>query len=122
MLAESWKRMKDAKVYGTMGAFLGLVAFPLADYLDGNQMTLKSAGLGAAVGAVVGTGAGMLINAAKNGEIEDYTVVAPLLGAGTTVAGSKMYNRSMSNKRLISNGLVGGTVGLALGGTIDYLT
>ena len=122
MLAESWNRMKDAKVYGTMGAFLGLIAFPLADYLDGNSMTLKSAGLGAAVGAVVGTGAGMLINAARNGEIEDYTVVAPLLGVGTTVAGSKMYNRSMSTKRLISNGLVGGTVGLALGGTIDYLT
>ena len=85
MLAESWNRMKDAKVYGTMGAFLGLIAFPLADYLDGNSMTLKSAGLGAAVGAVVGTGAGMLINAARNGEIEDYTVVAPLLDRKSVV-------------------------------------
>ena len=122
MVADAWERIKAAKEFGTIGAFIGLAVFPLADYLDGNPMTLKSAGLGAVVGAAVGTGVGMLINAARNGEIEDYTVVAPLLGAGTTIAGSKLYDRSMGNKRLLSIGLVGGTVGLALGGTIDYLT
>ena len=45
-------------------------------------MSLKSAGLGALVGAAVGTGAGMLINAARDNRIENYVVVAPLLGTG----------------------------------------
>ena len=58
------------------------MAFPLIDTLDGNSMTLKSAGLGALVGAAVGTGAGILINAARDNRIENYVVVSPLLGTG----------------------------------------
>ena len=106
------------------GAVVGFMAFPLIDTLDGNSMTLKSAGLGALVGAAVGTGAGILINAARDNRIENYVVVSPLLGTGATMAALKAYprTRSMSNKRLISAGLVGGTVGLTLGGSLDYLT
>lgn len=118
------KQLNDAKLYTMSGAVIGFMAFPLIDTLDGNRMSLKSAGLGALVGAAVGTGAGMLINAARDNRIENYVVVAPLLGTGATMAGLKAYprTRSMSNKRLISAGLVGGTVGLTLGGSLDYLT
>ena len=117
-------RLKAAQLYTLSGAVLGGLTFPILDYLDGNSLSLKSAGLGVLVGAAVGTGAGMLINAGRDGQIEDYVVVAPLLGAGATMDGLKLYprTRSWSNKRLISSGLVGGTVGLAVGGTIDYLT
>ena len=118
------KQLNDAKLYTMSGAVLGFMAFPLIDTLDGNSMTLKSAGLGALVGAAVGTGAGILINAARDNRIENYVVVSPLLGTGATMAALKAYprTRSMSNKRLISAGLVGGTVGLTLGGSLDYLT
>ena len=118
------KQLNDAKLYTMSGAVIGFMAFPLIDTLDGNAMTLKSAGLGALVGAAVGTGAGMLINAARDNRIENYVVVSPLLGTGATMAALKAYprTRSMSNKRLISAGLVGGTVGLTLGGSLDYLT
>lgn len=118
------KQLSDAKLYTMSGAVLGFMAFPLIDTLDGNSMTLKSAGLGALVGAAVGTGAGILINAARDNRIENYVVVSPLLGTGATMAALKAYprTRSMSNKRLISAGLVGGTVGLTLGGSLDYLT
>jgi len=118
------KQLNDAKLYTMSGAVMGFMAFPLIDTLDGNAMTLKSAGLGALVGAAVGTGAGMLINAARDNRIENYVVVSPLLGTGATMAALKAYprTRSMSNKRLISAGLVGGTVGLTLGGSLDYLT
>ena len=123
-----WDNIKSqldgAKLYTMSGAVIGFMAFPIIDSLDGNEMTLKSAGLGALVGAAIGTGAGMLINAARDNKIENYVVVAPLLGTGATMAGLKAYpkTRSMSNKRLISAGLVGGTVGLTLGGSLDYLT
>ena len=118
------KQLNDAKLYTMSGAVVGFMAFPLIDTLDGNRMSLKSAGLGALVGAAVGTGAGMLINAARDNRIENYVVVSPLLGTGATMAALKAYprTRSMSNKRLISAGLVGGTVGLTLGGSLDYLT
>ena len=118
------KQLNDAKIYTMSGAVMGFMAFPLIDTLDGNAMTLKSAGLGALVGAAVGTGAGILINAARDNRIENYVVVSPLLGTGATMAALKAYprTRSMSNKRLISAGLVGGTVGLTLGGSLDYLT
>tara|TARA_B100001287_G_scaffold167955_1_gene141275 strand:+ start:884 stop:1264 length:381 start_codon:yes stop_codon:yes gene_type:complete len=118
------KQLNDAKLYTMSGAVMGFMAFPLIDTLDGNAMTLKSAGLGALVGAAVGTGAGILINAARDNRIENYVVVSPLLGTGATMAALKAYprTRSMSNKRLISAGLVGGTVGLTLGGSLDYLT
>ena len=118
------KQLNDAKLYTMSGAVIGFMAFPLIDTLDGNAMTLKSAGLGALVGAAVGTGAGILINAARDNRIENYVVVSPLLGTGATMAALKAYprTRSMSNKRLISAGLVGGTVGLTLGGSLDYLT
>ena len=118
------KQLNDAKLYTLSGAVVGFMAFPLIDTLDGNSMTLKSAGLGALVGAAVGTGAGILINAARDNRIENYVVVSPLLGTGATMAALKAYprTRSMSNKRLISAGLVGGTVGLTLGGSLDYLT
>ena len=118
------KQLNDAKLYTMSGAVIGFMAFPLIDTLDGNAMSLKSAGLGALVGAAVGTGAGMLINAARDNRIENYVVVSPLLGTGATMAALKAYprTRSMSNKRLISAGLVGGTVGLTLGGSLDYLT
>ena len=117
-------QLNNAKLYTMSGAVIGFIAFPLIDTLDGNAMTLKSAGLGALVGAAVGTGAGMLINAARDNRIENYVVVSPLLGTGATMAALKAYprTRSMSNKRLISAGLVGGTVGLTLGGSLDYLT
>ena len=117
-------QLDGAKLYTMSGAVIGFMAFPIIDSLDGNEMTLKSAGLGALVGAAIGTGAGMLINAARDNKIENYVVVAPLLGTGATMAGLKAYpkTRSMSNKRLISAGLVGGTVGLTLGGILDYLT
>jgi len=123
-----WDKIKTqlgaAKVYTMSGAVMGFIAFPLIDTLDGNSMSLQSAGLGALVGAAVGTGAGILINAARDNRIENYVVVAPLLGTGATIAALKAYpkTRSMSNKRLISAGLVGGTVGLTLGGSLDYLT
>ena len=123
-----WDKIKTqlgaAKVYTMSGAVMGFIAFPLIDTLDGNSMSLQSAGLGALVGAAVGTGAGILINAARDNRIENYVVVAPLLGTGATMAALKAYpkTRSMSNKRLISAGLVGGTVGLTLGGSLDYLT
>ena len=123
-----WDKIKTqlgaAKVYTMSGAVMGFMAFPLIDTLDGNSMSLQSAGLGALVGAAVGTGAGILINAARDNRIENYVVVAPLLGTGATIAALKAYpkTRSMSNKRLISAGLVGGTVGLTLGGSLDYLT
>lgn len=123
-----WDKIKAqlgaAKVYTMSGAVMGFIAFPLIDTLDGNSMSLQSAGLGALVGAAVGTGAGILINAARDNRIENYVVVAPLLGTGATIAALKAYpkTRSMSNKRLISAGLVGGTVGLTLGGSVDYLT
>ena len=118
------KQLNDAKLYTMSGAVMGFMAFPLIDTVDGNAMTLKSAGLGALVGAAVGTGAGILINAARDNRIENYVVVSPLLGTGATMAALKAYprTRSMSNKRLISAGLVGGTVGLTLGGSLDYLT
>ena len=118
------KQLNDAKLYTMSGAVVGFMTFPLIDTLDGNSMTLKSAGLGALVGAAVGTGAGILINAARDNRIENYVVVSPLLGTGATMAALKAYprTRSMSNKRLISAGLVGGTVGLTLGGSLDYLT
>ncbi len=118
------KQLSDAKLYTMSGAVIGFMAFPMIDTLDGNAMSLKSAGLGALVGAAVGTGAGMLINAARDNRIENYVVVSPLLGTGATMAALKVYpsTRSMSNKRLISAGLVGGTVGLTLGGSLDYLT
>ena len=122
-----WDKIKTqlgaAKVYTMSGAVMGFIAFPLIDTLDGNSMSLKSAGLGAVVGAAIGTGAGILINAARDNRIENYVVVAPLLGTGATMAALKAYpkTRSMSNKRLISAGLVGGTVGLTLGGSLDYL-
>ena len=117
-------QLDGAKLYTMSGAVIGFMAFPIIDSLDGNEMTLKSAGLGALVGAAIGTGAGMLINAARDNKIENYVVVAPLLGTGATMAGLKAYpkTRSMSNNRLISAGLVGGTVGLTLGGSLDYLT
>ena len=123
-----WDKIKTqlgaAKVYTMSGAVMGFIAFPLIDTLDGNSMSLKSAGLGAVVGAAIGTGAGILVNAARDNRIENYVVVAPLLGTGATMAALKAYpkTRSMSNKRLISAGLVGGTVGLTLGGSLDYLT
>ena len=123
-----WDKIKTqlgaAKVYTMSGAVMGFIAFPLIDTLDGNSMSLQSAGLGALVGAAVGTGAGILINAARDNRIENYVVVAPLLGTGATIAALKAYpkTRSMSNKRLISAGLVGGTVGVTLGGSLDYLT
>tara|TARA_B100001094_G_scaffold35434_2_gene29384 strand:+ start:1010 stop:1384 length:375 start_codon:yes stop_codon:yes gene_type:complete len=123
-----WDKIKTqlgaAKVYTMSGAVMGFIAFPLIDTLDGNSMSLQSAGLGALVGAAVGTGAGILVNAARDNRIENYVVVAPLLGTGATMAALKAYpkTRSMSNKRLISAGLVGGTVGLTLGGSLDYLT
>lgn len=123
-----WDKIKTqlgaAKVYTMSGAVMGFIAFPLIDTLDGNSMSLKSAGLGAVVGAAIGTGAGILVNAARDNRIENYVVVAPLLGTGATIAALKAYpkTRSMSNKRLISAGLVGGTVGLTLGGSVDYLT
>lgn len=123
-----WDKIKTqlgaAKVYTMSGAVMGFIAFPLIDTLDGNSMSLKSAGLGAVVGAAIGTGAGILVNAARDNRIENYVVVAPLLGTGATIAALKAYpkTRSMSNKRLISAGLVGGTVGLTLGGSLDYLT
>jgi len=123
-----WDKIKTqlgaAKVYTMSGAVMGFIAFPLIDTLDGNSMSLQSAGLGALVGAAVGTGAGILVNAARDNRIENYVVVAPLLGTGATIAALKAYpkTRSMSNKRLISAGLVGGTVGLTLGGSLDYLT
>ena len=117
-------QLNNAKLYTMSGAVIGFMAFPLIDTLDGNAMSLKSAGLGALVGAAVGTGAGILINAARDNQIENYVVVSPLLGTGATMAALKAYprTRSMSNKRLISAGLVGGTVGLTLGGSLDYLT
>jgi hypothetical protein len=123
-----WDKIKTqlgaAKVYTMSGAVMGFIAFPLIDTLDGNSMSLQSAGLGALVGAAVGTGAGILVNAARDNRIENYVVVAPLLGTGATMAALKAYpkTRSMSNKRLISAGLVGGTVGLTLGGSLDHLT
>ena len=123
-----WDKIKTqlgaAKVYTMSGAVMGFIAFTLIDTLDGNSMSLQSAGLGALVGAAVGTGAGILINAARDNRIENYVVVAPLLGTGATIAALKAYpkTRSMSNKRLISAGLVGGTVGVTLGGSLDYLT
>ena len=123
-----WDKIKTqlgaAKVYTMSGAVMGFIAFPLIDTLDGNSMSLQSAGLGAVVGAAIGTGAGILVNAARDNRIENYVVVAPLLGTGATMAALKAYpkTRSMSNKRLISAGLVGGTVGLTLGGSLDYLT
>ncbi len=123
-----WDKIKTqlgaAKVYTMSGAVMGFIAFPLIDTLDGNSMSLQSAGLGALVGAAVGTGAGILVNAARDNRIENYVVVAPLLGTGATIAALKAYpkTRSMSNKRLISAGLVGGTVGLTLGGSLDHLT
>ena len=123
-----WDKIKTqlgaAKVYTMSGAVMGFIAFPLIDTLDGNSMSLKSAGLGAVVGAAIGTGAGILVNAARDNRIENYVVVAPLLGTGATIAALKAYpkTRSMSNKRLISAGLVGGTVGVTLGGSLDYLT
>ena len=124
MLDNIKKQLDGTKLYGMSGAVIGFMAFPLIDALDGNTMTLKSAGLGALVGAAVGTGAGILINAARDNRIENYVVVSPLLGTGATMAALKAYprTRSMSNKRLISAGLVGGTVGLTLGGSLDYLT
>jgi len=72
----------------------------------------------------LGTGVGILINAARDNQIENYVVAAPLLGMGGTMTALKAYpkTRHDSNKRLISNGLVGGIVGLTLGGGIDYLT
>ena len=78
------KQLNDAKLYTMSGAVIGFMAFPLIDTLDGNRMSLKSAGLGALVGAAVGTGAGMLINAATDNRIENYVVVAPILGTGAT--------------------------------------
>ena len=117
-------QLDQAKLFTLTGTVVGFFAFPLIDKLDGNSMSLQSAGLGALVGAAVGTGTGILINAARDNRIEKYTVVAPLLGLGGTMTALKAYprTRSMSNKRLISAGLVGGTVGLTLGGSIDYLT
>ena len=66
----------------------------------------------------------MRVNAARDQRIENYTVVAPVIATGLTMGALKAYprTRGMSNKSLISAGLVGGTVGLTLGGSIDYLT
>ena len=67
-------QLNNAKLYTMSGAVIGFMAFPLIDTLDGNAMTLKSAGLGALVGAAVGTGAGMLINAARDNRIDFITI------------------------------------------------
>ena len=113
-----------AKYWTMTGAVVGAVGFPLIEYLDNSTPDMVSVLIGASAGAVLGTGAGLLINAARDNKIENYVVAGPLIGMGGTMAGLKANpgTRHTSNKRLISNGLVGGLVGLTLGGGIDYLT
>ena len=116
--------MRAAGPWGVTGAFIGSTGFVLVEYLDGSRLDITTVLLGAGVGGLVGTGMGMLINAARDQRIENYTVVAPVIATGLTMGALKAYprTRGMSNKSLISAGLVGGTVGLTLGGSIDYLT
>ena len=118
------RQLKAAGPWGITGAFLGSTGFVIVEYLDGGDLDVSTVLLGAGVGALVGTGMGMLINAARDKRIENYTVVAPVIATGLTMGALKAYpsTRGMSNKSLISAGLVGGTVGLTLGGSIDYLT
>jgi len=118
------RQLKAAGPWGVTGAFIGSTGFVLVEYLDGSRLDVTTVLLGAGVGALVGTGMGMLINAARDQRIENYTVVAPVIATGVTMGALKAYprTRGMSNKSLISAGLVGGTVGLTLGGSIDYLT
>lgn len=118
------RQLKAAGPWGVTGAFIGSTGFVLVEYLDGSRLDVTTVLLGAGVGGLVGTGMGMLINAARDQRIENYTVVAPVIATGVTMGALKAYprTRGMSNKSLISAGLVGGTVGLTLGGSIDYLT
>jgi len=118
------KQLKAAGPFAVTGAFFGSTGFLVVEYLDGSNMSISSLLLGAGVGALVGGGMGMLVNAARDQRIENYTVVAPVIATGLTMGALKAYpsTRGMSNKSLISAGLVGGTVGLTLGGSIDYLT
>lgn len=118
------RQLKAAGPWGITGAFIGSTGFVIFEYLDGSRLSMSNVLLGAGVGSLVGTGMGMLINAARDQRIENYTVVAPVIATGVTMGALKAYpgTRGMSNKSLISAGLVGGTVGLTLGGSIDYLT
>jgi len=118
------RQLKAAGPWGITGAFIGSTVFVAVEYLDGSRLDVTTVLLGAGVGGLVGTGMGMLINAARDQRIENYTVVAPVIATGVTMGALKAYpgTRGMSNKSLISAGLVGGTVGLTLGGSIDYLT
>ena len=118
------RQLKAAGPWGITGAFIGSTGFVIFEYLDGSRLSMSTVLLGAGVGSLVGTGMGMLINAARDQRIENYTVVAPVIATGLTMGALKAYpnTRGMSNKSLISAGLVGGTVGLTLGGSIDYLT
>ena len=118
------RQLKAAGPWGITGAFIGSTGFVIFEYLDGSRLSMSTVLLGAGVGSLVGTGMGMLINAARDQRIENYTVVAPVIATGVTMGALKAYpgTRGMSNKSLISAGLVGGTVGLTLGGSIYYLT
>ena len=120
----SFDSVKAASGYTLSGLVIGAFAFPVLDYLDGNALSYRPALIGAAGGAILGTGIGMLINARKDNRVEDYMVAAPLLGAGTTMSVLKLHprTRSWNNKQLISGGLVGGMAGLAVGYTIDKAT
>ena len=67
------KQLKAAGPFAVTGAFLGSTGFLVVEYLDGSDMSISSLLLGAGVGALVGGGMGMLVNAARDQRIENYT-------------------------------------------------
>ena len=58
------RQLKAAGPWGITGAFIGSTVFVAVEYLDGSRLDVTTVLLGAGGGGVVGTGMGMLINAA----------------------------------------------------------
>ena len=123
-LRTAFAAAKETAPYALWGGLIGATSFVMLDYLDGNDTSAETAVLGAGIGAFLGSGVALVIKASNDNQIENSVLASPMLGMGATVFGLKAYpkTRGMSNKQLISAGLVGGIVGLGIGSSIYYLT
>ena len=117
--------LKDAWMFGVVGALGGFgigVAAQFLDTTDSDASSILAMGaVGALAGGLIGETLGAMIVARNRGGVYRIAPIGLLSGAAGGMAWSKLRSNRTDVKGVIKAGLIGGITGATLGGAVDLL-